>query len=188
MKNHFDKNLGVRDMILMKRPEYIVELGAADGQNTRQILSLMDIYEFKMTTISTGGKPSDIQHDNFEWINGVSFKEVPTLQDNIGFCTIDTDHNYWTLKSELEALLPKLAENCLVVMHDTETYGLHDGIQFGYDGKDMPTYPEEITKCGKQGLQTALNEFLVNNKEFRLIKHVSGSCGATAIGRGNVCE
>lgn len=183
MNNHFEINLCVRDMILDKRPKYIVELGAGDGQNTRQILSLRDIFPFKLTTISTGKCPPDIKHDDFRWINGVSYVELWNIPEGIELCSIDTDHNYWTLKQELNALKDKVAHDCLIVLHDTETYALHDGTQNSYDENRHVEYPSAIANSVKKGLQAAIFEFLMNS-DFRLYKHTYESAGATALIRG----
>lgn len=184
MRNHFDRNIGVRDLILQRRPKYVVELGAGSGDNTRQILSLKEIYDFNMITISTGGCPSDIKADGFKWVDGVSFMELNNIPDDIEFCSIDTDHNYWTLKKELDILYWKMGRNATIAIHDTESYAKSDGVQFSYDNHTDIPYPVVLVP-GKPGLQTAIFEFLLTS-DFRLYRHTEQSCGATILLRGDI--
>ena len=180
MKNHWDQHLTVRDLVLEKNPKCIVELGAGGGENTRQYLSLG--LPFSMVVISDGICPDDLANrDNFKWLNGVSFDLLETLaDDSIDFCSIDTDHNYWTLKKEFEALDKKLKAGGMVVLHDTETYWKNSGVQQGFQCGHP--YPPEIHEYHEKGLSMgdAINEVLDSGK-YKVVKKVIESQGAMAM-------
>jgi cephalosporin hydroxylase len=192
MKRHFDTNINVKDLILKYRPRTILELGALFGENTVQILSLREIYPFKMITITDGNirqafKEVHIasKYDDYIWIEGISYKEIPILLDKtLEFALIDTDHNYWTLKKELEALKPKFGNKVIIVMHDTN--GL-DGMNPTKTYKCKVDYPaDEIQKCMDKDLKItdAIKEFLDENQDFRMLRHSTESNGAVAIAKG----
>lgn len=165
MKNHFDKYLNIKDLILQYRPRMILELGALYGESTKQILSLKTIYPFWMMTISTG-KLEDACYDvrkaheekrDYSWKDGISYEVLPTLKDKIiELCTIDTEHSKETLGKELEALLPKLHNRCILVFHDTVSF------------------PE---------IRETIMEFLEKNPDFNLLRETTESAGAIAIHR-----
>lgn len=187
MHNHFDKNLCVRDIILSYRPNVLLECGAGSGENTRQILSLLDIYQFKLFTVSDSPYSEDTikldrkySKDNFEWLYDISYIAMKKFKDDsIGFCSIDTDHNYWTLYQELESLHPKLINGGVIVMHDTETYKKNSGRADRYGTSDP--YPgNEIISHELKGLGMgdAIEEFLEDHKGYRIVKQTSESHGA----------
>jgi len=182
MKNHWDKNLKVKNMVMQYKPNLIVELGGGGGDNTDQYLELQKTQPFKLITISDGESPpqyKNIPLEKFEWRFALSYKELPKFDDDsIDFCSIDTDHNYWTLKQELMWLSKKMKKGGIVVIHDTESYRHNSGLMMGYTSGDP--YPEGIIKNRDRGMGDALNE-AIENKEYEIIKHCVESCGATAI-------
>lgn len=205
MRNHFDKYLNVRDLILTYRPCTILEVGAALGENTMKLLKLRQEVPFRMVTISDNPvtdayyEVREAQtHGDYIWNQGISYELIPKLPDkSVGMAIIDSDHNYWTLNQELLALEPKLAPECLVVFHDTETMGAVDAMPpddsadpflrhttYGYN-----PYPlKEIVSAPYHGLLPAIFQFLERNREFGVIRSTSESQGALCIARINATQ
>jgi GDP-D-mannose 3',5'-epimerase len=78
---------------------------------------------------------------------------------------IDTEHNYDQLKAELE-IHPKNAKKYMM-FHDTVSFGRR-----GMDGKD-------------KGLMDAIEEFLENNKEWKIKEHYENNNGLLIMERTN---
>lgn len=200
MKNHFDKNLGVKALILEKRPKLIVELGVALGENTKNILSLSQDYDFELVSISDAPEKGEInllvsggwnnKFPNFEFRHGLSYLELPKFDDkSIDFCLIDTDHNYWTMKKELEALHLKLRVNGIVCLHDTQTYRKNTGgvYQSGYKTNDPYPLKEIELEAGKgKAMGHAIFEFLADRHEYIVLKESVESHGAMALEK--ICD
>ncbi len=81
---------------------------------------------------------------------------------------IDTLHTYPQLKAELERHHAKVRKT--IVLHDTETFGLR-----GEDGAEP-------------GLQKAVVEFLLSNREWYMLKHKTNNNGLTILNRLGVLE
>lgn len=165
MKNHFYRYLNVREMLLTYRPRNFVELGSLDGENTAQLIKLRkEEYPFRLLTITTGDIGTafyEVREGNgkydFEWINGVSYEQIPKLLDgSIEFCSIDTHHTSEVLQKELDALFPKLFPRCIIVFHDTVSF------------------PE---------LRTVIEKFIKEHEGFIILRETKESCGAMAISR-----
>lgn len=194
MNTHFDQHLKVKDLILERKPKMIVECGMALGDNTKKILGLSNEYDFKLVTISdfptkdeanlyvSGGWEN--KFPNFEYRNAISYTEISKFNDGeIDFCLIDTDHNYWTLKKELEALHPKLSVKGIVCLHDTQTYRKNTGGVYPGGYKTSDPYPNEIEIEAKNGkaMGHAIFEFLANRHEYIVLKESVESHGAMAL-------
>ncbi len=166
-----------------RKPNFVVELGAGSGLNTEQIVKLQNEFPFKMTVVNDGHTPEADWLDKVNWINGVSYVELPMIAEKIDFCSIDTDHNYWTLREELTLLELLMDPGSIVVMHDTETYGHHSGHFFIYVTKNP--YPlEQIEACEEQGLNMidAITE-RVDRGAWKIIKETKDNEGAMALER-----
>ncbi len=188
MTGHFFKNLNLRDLILDKRPELIVEVGAGDGGNTRLLAHLKQCYPFELHVISdkviSGLDPS------IKWTTGISYQELPKYADSsIDLCIIDTDHNYWTLQQELTALVPKIKEGGLIIMHDVDEFYHNTGMGMSY-WNDAP-YPEEaiMEKCKMGGLGLCLIDFLATYRgSYKLVRWIPEHFGCAVIERRAVTE
>ncbi len=106
--------------------------------------------------------------------NGVVYKfieedvlKVKILQTDLLF--IDTWHAYEQLIKELK--LHSGSVNKYIILHDTETFAF----------RDEPGYQESEDI----GLELALNEFLHNNKEWRLYEKFANNNGLTILKRYN---
>jgi len=179
--NHFDKNLNLKALILEKRPKVIVECGAGNGDLTRQLASLLDVYHFDLHVISD--RAIEGMDSRIKWHEGLSYEVIPEFSESsIGFCIIDTDHNYWTLMKELAALFSRVEEGGMIAMHDVETFYHDTGMALSY--WNNKTYPQdEIEKYAVYGsLGDGLIEFLYLQKLFfRLYAWNHESNGAAVI-------
>ena len=184
MNSHFEVGLGVKKIIEDFKPKVVLELGAAGGVNTRKLLS-MDSFDL----ISISDSDLDMYHPRLTFIRGVSYIEIPKLLETIDIAIIDTDHNYWNTMKELDVLLPKMADKCIIMAHDTVAFGIKDGkAPIGtklYSDNKTPYPMEEIVACGQsnQGVWNAMTNF-AKDKGFTVIGEVKILCGAMAIGRG----
>lgn len=188
MITHWTDHSKIKQLILDEKPQHILELGALNGENTANLLSIMPECGFKLTVISDDldANPSV---PGVELIQGVSYEKIPQLQDDsIDLCLLDTDHNYWTLIKELMVLDAKLRVGGLIAIHDVETFYYDTGLaDFYADGSD---YPAEIIKsqATRGSLGTAVIDFLSRYKfNYRLVRWVPEKDGM-AILRKNPTE
>lgn len=183
MHNHFNQNLNLKALILEHRPKMIVECGAGNGDLTRQLASLLDIYPFELHVITD--KVLEGLDSRIKWVIGLSYEELKKFESkSIGLCVIDTDHNYWTLMKEFSAAFDKIREDGYIALHDVETFYHDTGMALSYwDGKPYPK--EEIEKFSPYGgLGDALIEFLhIKNMNYRLVSFTTASHGAALIQR-----
>lgn len=168
MTGHFDVHLKLRDIILAKRPSLIVECGAGNGDCTKLLAHMKIMYPFDLVSITDKELP---YIEEVEWKIGISYERLKEFEDgSIGLCIIDTDHNYWTLRQELDAVSPKMEEGGLVVMHDVDTYYHNSGMAMSYWNDQE--YPEKkILECvAAGGLGDAVIDFLHQHRgEFKMV-------------------
>jgi predicted O-methyltransferase YrrM len=105
------------------------------------------------------------------------FNESDTLSieiDNTDLLFIDTLHTYQQLSQELAVHAKKV--NKYIILHDTVTFGIKDMEYVG-------PISNKISKTlqAKQGLQIAIDEFLTENKEWKLDKHFTNNNGLTIL-------
>lgn len=153
MHNHFDQYLNVKALIEEARPNTVLELGAANGDNTEKLLHLADELGYRLIVISPEYPRSmeleegseDIvdririklfryEHPLLTWLYSISYVELSNMEDDsIDFCIIDTDHNYWTLQQELTELKRVMIPGGIVAIHDTESFANRNGtMNLGY--------------------------------------------------------
>lgn len=188
MQGHFDKHLNLRQLILDKKPKVIVECGAGNGELTKLIAHMKWYYDFEFHCISD--KPVENLGDEVEWITGISYEALKSFpDDSIDLCIIDTDHNYWTLRTELEVVSPKMKEGGLVIMHDVEEFYYDTGMGMSY-WNDSP-YPEAEIK-GKAhlgGVGLSLIDFLHDFRgSFKLVRYIPEHYGAAVIEKKTVTQ
>ena len=184
MRSHWDTNLNVKQLVLEKKPKLIVECGAGSGENTQQYLDLG--LPFKMIVISDGELPPRFEGKtgkDFQWIFGISYLELDKFDnESIDFCSIDTDHDYYTLKMELRALKKKLTPGGVIVIHDTESYRHNSGHMDHYNcGVIYPVKIIEYEVLGKM-YGDAIAEAVEAGK-YRVIAESLESNGAMALVR-----
>ena len=142
MKCHFSEYLNVQELIAQYNPSWILELGAGSGDNTRKLLDTGKRIVVITDGLMPDGWESEVVLGNMQWICGISYLEIPKLQDQVEFCVLDTDHNGWTLRREMEELEKVMAPGGILCIHDTETFGQTNGIMQEYVCR-VP-YPKEI--------------------------------------------
>lgn len=183
MHNHFSKNLNLQKWILERKPSVMVECGAGTGELTRQLASLLDLYDFELHVVSDAA----IQglDKRIIWHSGLSYNELQKFADNsIGLCIIDTDHNYWTLMQEFAAVFNKISEGGLIALHDVETFYHDTGMALSYwDG--MPYPKDDIESLARYGgLGDAMIDFLQSRKtNYKLLAFTHESHGAALLER-----
>lgn len=173
MTGHFDKNLNLRNIILDKRPEVIVECGAGNGDCTKLLAHLKWWYPFELISITDKRLDEGEEWScEVDWRIGLSYEKLLEFEDDsIGLCILDTDHNYWTLMKELHALGPKLKEGGLIVMHDVDDFYHHTGLAMSYwNNQDYPE-KEIMEHANLGGLGLALIDFLAKYRGQYQLKH-----------------
>lgn len=168
MTGHFDSHLNLRNIILDKRPKVIVECGAGEGECTKLLAHMHSLYPFDLYSI-TDKELSPIEGVTFR--TGLSYERLHDFKDgSIDLLIIDTDHNYWTLRTELEAATSKMSEGGLVVMHDVETFYHDTGMSMSYwNGGSYPE-GEIMAQVQRGGLGDAVIDFLHDTRDtFKMV-------------------
>ena len=187
MKEHFDKYLNVKKLLLENPPKHILELGALHGENTIALLSLCaEIPDLRVTVI-TDGLPDDPKPTDpaLRFIWGVSWVEMQKIPDRvIGCVIIDTDHNYYTMMKELSEVDRILTDPGWVMFHDTLTYDTASG----HDVRFRCGYPypleaiEHFERMGL-GMGDAIRDFMTHHRIYREVARSDENHGALAIRR-----
>jgi len=189
MHNHFNKNLNVKELIEKHKPEKIVELGADKGGNTVQLLTLAKVLTITDNSVPSGENRESlaraIANGNLEWVQGVSFNELKNYDDNsMTFVSVDTDHNYMTLKLELDELYRTVKTGGIVVIHDVEKFRginkIHTAFRNQQKYGNGKKYDMNLMSSEGPGYTSALLE-QVEEGRWKIIKWVKESCGAAAI-------
>lgn len=181
MHNHFDQHLNLKSLILERKPSVIVECGAGNGELTKQLASLLDVYPFDLHVISD--YPVKGLDPRIKWKTGLSYNAIQEFVDSsIDLCILDTDHNYWTLMKEFSALFNRVKEGGLIAMHDVETFYHDTGMALSYSNGE-PYPKEEIEKLAPYGsLGDAMIEFLhIKKLNYKLFAYNRESNGAAVI-------
>ena len=177
MNQHFDKHLNVQEFIKDRKPSKIIELGGDTGLNTRKLASVCNVI-----TISDNPMPSDltpfVEEGKLQWIQGLSQTELKNFPDtSLEFVIVDTDHNYTTLKLELDELNRAMQVGGLVILHDVESFRGRNYNKKFYGSGDP--YDSSLMSQGR-GYTEALEEE-VDAGHWRVIKWVKESHGAAAM-------
>ena len=153
--------------------------GLLNNKTTRKQLFLNDIHECNIKELlesnSRLSSPVDI---SYESKNNLALD----LKQSYDMVFIDTWHVYAQLKRELEKFAP--LTNKYIVMHDTtvdEIYGetIRCGMNAERQSKESGFSVDEIN-CG---LGKAIDEFLANHSEWRLLAKYTNNNGLTILER-----
>lgn len=163
--------------LLAKDCNHVTEMGSRWGHSTFSILS-SGVNQFIAYDL-------DI-NDNIEIAFDMSIKENINFQFNkknvlevdiekTDMLFIDTWHKYGQLKEELK--LHSKNVNKYIVLHDTTSYEYRDEPDWGVyqDIKPLPS--------GKSGLWPAVEEFLLENKDWEISMRYTHNNGLTILKR-----
>ena len=188
MKTHWQQYLNIEQLLREAKPRAVLELGALLGENSHNLATLGGEIGYHLTIVSDDVLPdlSDVP----EWVTlhqGVSYRVLPTLTGPYDVVLLDTDHNYYTLMRELDALDPLLPVGAQVIIHDVEAFYYDPGFMPGYaDGSSYPR--DEIVASTVYGsLGTGLIDFLATHKRgYRLVRWIPEGCGVAVIRKNPV--
>lgn len=185
--NHFDQHLNVKELILAQKPGLVVECGAGSGENTRKLAELRKECPFRLVVINDGCDENirqEMDALNVLWVEGISYVDLNRFANGeIGVCVIDTDHNYWTLRQELEVLRHKMRSGGIVAIHDTDSpFGESSGHMIEYAIRGVRYPANEILRCEEAGKVTndAIRE-AVSSGAWTVERATVESCGAMAL-------
>jgi len=182
MHNHFLRGVFLERVMSHLKPKVILEVGAADGHHT----ALLSQDGRKVVVVSDGKKEESLVkgEESVNWISGVSQNVLPTLCPTIkpDLVILDSDHNYWTLKQELDACYPHLPHECAIAIHDTITFWGSNGRQHTYGTGDP--YPADKIVGTKKLYGQAVTEFLSQHPDMLLVLASPLYHGALVLGRG----
>jgi len=177
MYQHFDKFLNVEALVRNARPQFVLELGAGKGDNTRLLKPLCVEVGARLLTISDGPALPGLE-EGFR--QGISYKELETFQDGeVDVCLLDTDHNSWTVSKELELLSKKVGRGGWVLVHDTLSFSKFNGFMRSYGNGDP--YRLEEYQRDTRTYRDAVVSFV--GRGFALVKESICSAGAMALRR-----
>lgn len=181
VKDHFDKNLNVRELVAQYQPSYILELGAGMGHNTRQLLTLNRPVE----VISDTECKIKSEEDGWLWLwwkCGVSYVKLKMF-NYAPFSIVDTDHNYWTLAKELTLLADLAPPGGIVCIHDTVSFANTNGImQNGGTYGDGTPYPYDEIQAETRPYGQAVND-AIDSGAWIKIRESKEANGAVALER-----
>ncbi len=213
LHNQFFSGLRMMDLIDTLKPKTILEIGFGAGANAFLMLahSLRPDHDFRLISLSDQPKcPIPTLPDefckNFIYVNGISYETIPKFHSmglpdefnkSIDFCIIDTDHNYYTLKKELEVVDSIMSPKCAIALHDTAKVPCEHHKKFqavthptsnamfkshGYD--DGTPYPfADIMQDFDVPMMRAIDDFLAIHSDYKTIKHTEECCGCTVLAR-----
>lgn len=145
--------------------EHVTEFGIRDGSSLSSILlanpKKVNAYDIKLSVFSLIE-----EYKKYAIDNNIDFNvyEADVLSINIeetDMLFIDTLHTYNQLKKELEIHAKKVKK--YIIFHDVVTFGHQDELIYSHASDIIKSQPKE-----KQGLMTAINEFLDNDKSFKI--------------------
>ena len=153
--------------------------GLLNNGTTRKQLFLNDIHACNIKELLESNSNLSSSVDiSYEWKNNLALD----LKQSYDMVFIDTWHVYGQLKRELEKFAP--LTNKYIVMHDTtvdEIYGetIRCGLNAERQSKESGFTVDEIN-CG---LGKAIDEFLANHSEWRLLAKYTNNNGLTILER-----
>lgn len=201
MIRHFHSGVKVSEILDELKPRLIVELGIGLGYFATALLARSVKYDppYKLISISESRlcpipyMPAPMG-TSFCYVSGLTWDVLEHWDTNIqaiGFnnkidlCIVDSDHNYFTVKKELDALYPLLSDRCVILFHDTATNStmLTHYVNAGVFSNGTPYPKEEIEKTLHLHFGKAIDEFLADHPEFNTFRKTNEHEGCIAIAR-----
>mgnify|MGYP003629093927 CR=1 FL=1 len=179
MHQHFDKNLNVKNILSRCKPSTIIELGGLNGANTLQLLTMGNV-----VTISDNKMPQNLSYfvnkGKLKWIQALSFNALKEFDDDsIQFASVDTDHNYTTLKLELIELKRAVKKGGVVVLHDVEAFKHRNNQHYTLEYANGDPYDYSAMTQGLSYTSALIEE--IQDGEWELLDWSVESNGAAAI-------
>lgn len=214
LHNQFWEGVRTKDLIDTLKPKLILEMGFGAGTNMLMMLSYTKKpgNDYRIISLSDDSNlvnitlPNDFV-DRFMYIRGISYAMINRWKDlniprpfdgTIDFCIIDTDHNYYTLKKELENIDTIMSSRCAIAMHDTASKPCEHHLYYenalnkesnsmmkmeGTYLNDDPYPSVAVAQTMELSMMQAIDEFLIDHPDFKKIKHLDECCGCTVISR-----
>lgn len=139
----------------------IAEIGFRTGVSTNALaMARKTVYSYDI-------EPSERHRSWFaqhaKHVQIIKANSLETFPPTCDLLHIDGDHTYTQVKAEFAAWSPKVSK--WIALHDTATFGV-----VGRDGK-------------KPGLNQAINEFVEENEDWKILLHLSHNNGMTLLER-----
>ena len=174
---------GVRGVV----SSYALLYGLVENtNNTNKKIFLNDIMQCDIFEFKKLAEANSISV-KYEWINNLELEFLPGETYDLTF--IDTWHVYGQLKRELDKF--SKITNKYIIMHDTEIDGIHGETMRGtcpfqnYYRTNRLDIVANMTKIPKNeilnGLQPAIDEFVIANKDWVIIKQYKNNNGLTIL-------
>ncbi len=167
----------------------ILEIGVYEGATTIEILKWCSKNNSNLTSVEPMGWSGNIPekykaaHNDYGCINprflsgriNKKFQNLWTVKKELSLnylkkekkkfevVIIDGDHNYFTVKNELESLKKNLADNYCIILNDV--YGKWSRKDQYCDIRNIPS---EFQNSKKQGVMSAIEEFLDANHGIKV--------------------
>ena len=150
--------LGVRGCV----SSYAFSLGLLHNNKQNKFLMMNDLTECDIKLLTHFAKTTDLKI-KYKWINDLELD----IKNNFDLVFIDTYHIYGLLIRELNKFAP--ITNKYIIMHDTEVDKINgECLRNGWNPEYMAQISNIPVEEHKMGLQKAIDEFLLNNEDWRL--------------------
>lgn len=165
--------LGVRTCV----SSWAFILGLLHNNKPKKYFLMNDIMECNVQELLHCVKDLDIVVE-CQWKNDLYLD----IKDNVDLVFIDTWHIYGQLKRELEKF--SKVTNKYIIMHDTEIDKIYgETIRGNLDAEEQSRMTGIPVEEIKLGLQPAIDEFLENNPEWKLLEHYTNNNGLTILSK-----
>lgn len=153
--------------------------GLLNNNSDKKSILVNDILECNIDELLDATKDLNIDV-KYEWINDLELN----IDNNVDLTFIDTWHIYGQLKRELNKF--SAITNKYIIMHDTTVDAIEgETLRFNLDAEKQSIesgIPVEEIKCG---LWKAVEEFLENNQNWKLVQRYHNNNGLTILERIN---
>ena len=153
--------------------------GLLNNNSDKKSILVNDILECNIDELLDATKDLNVDV-KYEWINDLELN----IDNNVDLTFIDTWHIYGQLKRELNKF--SAITNKYIIMHDTTVDAIEgETLRFNLDAEKQSIesgIPVEEIKCG---LWKAVEEFLENNQNWKLIQRYHNNNGLTILERIN---
>ena len=151
--------------------------GLLQNDSDKKYMLLNDIDECDISELLHCTKDLDIEVE-YQWINNLDL----SMNRTVDLTFIDTWHIYGQLKRELHKFAPITRK--YIIMHDTTVDEIHgETVRCHWDAEAQSLksgIPVDEINCG---LGRAIDEFLINNSEWRLKDKFTNNHGLTVLER-----